>query len=86
MTAVVNGVLVALSMGFFLCFFRVVAGPTLPDRVVALDLASTIAVALLAVYALSASEPAVLDAALMVALVGFLGTIGFATHVNRGNK
>ena len=75
-----------LSLCFFLSMIRVVRGPTLPDRVVALDLASAIAVGLLATYAVQSNVPILLDVAVVVALVGFLATIGFATHLDRGTK
>jgi multicomponent Na+:H+ antiporter subunit F len=75
--------LVGLAM--FLTFARLVRGPTLPDRVVALDLMGVLAVGMLAAAAVAADQPELLDPAAVLALVGFLGTVAFARYlVKRG--
>jgi len=71
------------SMALFLAFIRLVRGPTLPDRVVALDLIGTLAVGMIAAYDIGVEEPVLLDAATVVALVAFLGTVAFAHYVER---
>lgn len=62
---------------------RLLRGPSLPDRVVALDVMTTTGIAIAAVYAISAGQPALLDVAIVVALVSFLGTVAFATYLER---
>ncbi|MCS6816951.1 MAG: cation:proton antiporter [Blastocatellia bacterium] len=74
------GILVA---ALFLAFVRLLRGPTLPDRVVALDLLSTLCVGLSAVYAIAAQNPVFLDVATLLALISFLGTIAFAQYVRK---
>ena len=73
--------MVALAM--LLTFVRLVRGPTLPDRVVALDLMGVLAVGILAAYAVAADQPVLLDPAAVLALVGFLGTVAFARYLER---
>jgi multisubunit Na+/H+ antiporter MnhF subunit/uncharacterized MnhB-related membrane protein len=80
---VVNGVLLTLVLAFILAFIRLLMGPTLPNRVVALDLIATLVVAILAVYAISTNQPIYLRPAIVVALITFLGTIGFAYYVEK---
>jgi multicomponent Na+:H+ antiporter subunit F len=78
--------MVALAMAglsMFLALFRLVRGPTLPDRVVALDLIGTITVGVIAAYDILTEQPILLDAATVVALVAFLGTVAFARYVER---
>jgi multicomponent Na+:H+ antiporter subunit F len=75
-----------LGLAFVLAFIRMVSGPSLPDRVVALDLMSTAAMGVIAVYAISTNEPVFLDVAIILALVAFLGTIAFAYYLIRVSR
>lgn len=72
-----------VGIAMFLGFARLVIGPTLPDRVVALDLISVLAVAAIAIYCVAFDQPVLLDSATVLALVGFLSTIGFARYLER---
>jgi len=72
-----------LVAALFLAFIRLVLGPTVPDRVVALDLMSTIAVGLIALYALATHQPVYLDAAIVLALISFLSTVAFARYLEK---
>jgi multicomponent Na+:H+ antiporter subunit F len=79
-------VVIAMTLtvfAMFLAFARLVMGPSLPDRVVALDLIGILAVGLIAVYDIYTEQPVLLDAATVLALVAFLGTIAFASYVER---
>jgi multicomponent Na+:H+ antiporter subunit F len=71
------------GVAMFLAFARLVLGPSLPDRVVALDLTGLIAVGIIAAYDILTRQPILLDAATVVALVSFLGTVAFARYVER---
>jgi multicomponent Na+:H+ antiporter subunit F len=77
--------LVTLSVALLLAFVRLVKGPTLPDRIVAMDLFGVLVVGVIVVLAGSSGVPATLDAAIVIALVGFLGTVAYATYVERGD-
>jgi len=65
-----------------LAFFRLRQGPSLPDRVVALDLLTTVGIAITAVYAMIMNQPLIMDVATVLALISFLGTIAFAYYVD----
>jgi multicomponent Na+:H+ antiporter subunit F len=73
-----------LTASVFMAFVRLFRGPTLPDRVVALDIMSITALGIIALYAIDSGETIFLDVALIVALVSFLGTVAFAYYVERG--
>ena len=75
--------LIALSLGTVLCFVRVLLGPTLSDRVVALDLVATLLVGLLLLHGIASGESEALRVALVLALVNFLATVAFAVYVQR---
>lgn len=72
-----------LTAALALAFLRLVRGPSLPDRVVALDLIAVIAVGMIVVYAIDLNQQAFLDAGVVVALIAFLGTVAFAQYVER---
>jgi multicomponent Na+:H+ antiporter subunit F len=74
------------GVALFLAFARLVLGPSLPDRVVALDLIGLIAVGIIAAYDILTRQPILLDAATVVALVSFLGTVAFARYVERRRR
>ena len=74
-----------LGVALLIAVVRLVKGPTLPDRVVAMDLIGVLVVGLIVVLAASTQVPATLDAAIVIALIGFVGTVAYATYVERGH-
>ena len=79
----VEAALAALAVGILLAVVRLVKGPALPDRVVAVDLIANLAVAVLGLLAIRFDEPALLQPAMVLALVAFLGTVAFARYIER---
>lgn len=77
-------VLPSLGIAMALAFARLVRGPSLPDRVVALDLMTALAMGMIAAYGIGADQPVFLDVAVVLALVSFVATIAFAAYVERG--
>ena len=77
--------LLTLGVALLVAFIRLVKGPTLPDRIVAMDLFGVLVVGMIVVLAGWSGVRATLDAAIVIALVGFLGTIAYATYVERGD-
>ena len=73
--------LIVLAM--LIAFLRLAVGPSLPDRVVALDLTIVLAVAFCALFAIGSGEAAFLDVAIALALIAFLATVAFARFVDR---
>ena len=77
---------IALSMvcvAILLAVVRLIRGPSLPDRVVALDLVSILVAGATAIYAIKTGEAVFLDVAIVIALISFLGTTAFATYVEK---
>ncbi|GAK71675.1 Na(+)/H(+) antiporter subunit F [Agrobacterium rubi TR3 = NBRC 13261] len=72
---------VILSVAFLLAVYRVVAGPTLPDRIVALDTLVGIAIGFIAVIAIRTGFDLYVDIAIALCLLGFLATVAFARFV-----
>ena len=72
-----------LSFAIVLAFLRLLWGPSLPDRVIALDLLTTLAVGIIGIFAVATNQPAFLDITLILALITFLGTVAFAYYIER---
>lgn len=79
-------ILPMLSVAMLFAFFRLVRGPSLPDRVVALDLMATLVIGIVAVYSVATGQSAYLDVAIILALIAFLGTVAFAYYIQRGES
>ena len=77
--------LVALTLALLVAVVRLVKGPTLPDRVVAMDLIGVLAVGLIVVLAASTGVRATLDAAIVIALIAFVATVAYGTYLERGH-
>jgi multicomponent Na+:H+ antiporter subunit F len=77
--------LATLGVALLIAVLRLVKGPTLPDRIVAMDLVGVLVVGLIVVLAASTQVRATLDAAIVIALIGFVGTVAYASYVERGH-
>ena len=77
--------LVTLAVAVLMAVVRLIRGPTLPDRVVAMDLIGVLVVGLIVVLAASTRVRATLDAAIVIALIAFVATIAYATYIERGH-
>ncbi|MBE0409373.1 MAG: cation:proton antiporter [Anaerolineales bacterium] len=83
LTLIIAVVFSLLGIAFVLGFVRLVLGPSLPDRVVALDLIATLSVAAIGTYAIATDQQVYVDVAIVLALIAFLGTIAFAQYIER---
>ena len=73
-----------LALAAILTFVRLMRGPTLPDRVIALDLIGVLIICTLVVLAADAGQQAFLDVAMVIALISFVGTVAYARYLERG--
>lgn len=73
-----------LSIAILLALYRVLRGPSLPDRVIAIDLLTTLAVGIIALYAIVTGQNVFLSAGIALALLAFLGTVALALYIRRG--
>ena len=75
--------LTMLAAAACLTFVRLLKGPTLPDRVVAIDLIGVLMVCILVVTAATTAQQAFLDVAMVVALISFVGTVAYSRYIER---
>ncbi|MDQ0454329.1 cation:proton antiporter [Rhizobium paknamense] len=73
--------LVLLAVAFLLTVYRVIRGPTLPDRVLALDMLVGIVIGFIAVFVIRSGYTLYIDIAISLGLVGFLSTVAFARFI-----
>jgi len=76
-----RGVTVVLAVSFLLVVYRIVRGPELPDRVVALDVLNSVVVGILVVDAIATGQATFLPVGLVLALLAFLGTVAFSYYL-----
>jgi multicomponent Na+:H+ antiporter subunit F len=77
---------VMLTAAVLLTFIRLLRGPSVPDRVVALDLLTVLVVAVVAIYNVATEQSVLFDAAIVLALLAFLGTVAFAQYLERSGR
>jgi multicomponent Na+:H+ antiporter subunit F len=78
--------LTMLAIAAAVTFIRVIKGPTLADRVIAVDLIGVLMVCLLVVTASATAQQAFLDVAIVVALISFVGTVAYARYIERSRS
>lgn len=83
LTWLINFIYLLLGIALFLALGRLVRGPSLPDRVVALDLIAALTVGIIGTYSIGTNQQVFLDVAIVLALIAFLGTVAFAQYVER---
>jgi multicomponent Na+:H+ antiporter subunit F len=72
-----------LALSAVLIFIRFLIGPSLSDRVVALDLLITTGIGMIAIYSITTNQPTFLDIAMILALIAFLGTVAFSYYIEK---
>jgi multicomponent K+:H+ antiporter subunit F len=75
----------ALSIALLLAGYRLAIGPSLPDRILALDTLYINALALLVLLGIYYRTALYFEAALVIALLGFIGTVVLSKHLMRGD-
>jgi len=73
--------LALVCLAFFVAVVRLVIGPTLADRVLALDMLVTVGIGFIAVLTVRTGYGQYLDVAIALGLVGFLATVAFSRYI-----
>jgi multicomponent K+:H+ antiporter subunit F len=85
LTYVIPVCLVLIGLAFVLALARLIKGPDLPDRILALDTLYINAIALIVLFGIWLGSDLYLEAALLIALMGFIGTVATAKFLLRGD-
>ncbi|AKI93336.1 Na(+)/H(+) antiporter subunit F1 [Bacillus subtilis] len=73
-----------MAVSTFLYVIRVIKGPTVPDRVVALDAIGINLIAITALVSILLKTSAFLDIILLLGILSFIGTIAFSKFLEKG--
>lgn len=76
----------ALTISLFMGLYRLLTGPTLPDRIVVMDLVASLSIGLILVYIMATGQTVYLNVAVAIALLLFMGNIAFAKYLIRRIK
>ncbi len=85
-TLVIYAVVAAMhvvAVAMLLALFRLVRGPTVPDRILALDTLFVAAIAQLMLFGIYVRTAVYFEAALIIAMLGFVGTVVLSKYVLR---
>lgn len=77
--------LALLTLAMLLACYRLIRGPGVPDRILALDTIYINAIALLVVIGIRFVSTLYFEAALLIAMLGFVGTVALASFILRGD-
>ena len=78
--------IILVGISLVLIFIRMAIGPTIQDRIVALDLLAVNGIGFVAVYAVEYGTTTFLDVGIILALLAFLGTVAFAFYLERRTR
>jgi multicomponent Na+:H+ antiporter subunit F len=81
---IMNVSLLIVSISTILFIYRVVKGPTTPDRVVALDAIGINLVAITAILSVVLKTSAFLEVILLIGILAFIGTVAFSKYLEKG--
>jgi multicomponent K+:H+ antiporter subunit F len=74
-----------VSLAFVLSFWRLLKGPDAPDRILALDTLYVNTIALLVLLGIHLGSALYFEAALLIAMMGFVGTVALCKYLLRGD-
>lgn len=75
-----------LILSVLIIFVRFLKGPSIADRVIALDLLVTCSIGMIAFVSITSNQPTFIDIAMIIALIGFLSTVAFSYYLEKRNK
>ncbi len=74
-----------ISLAMVLSLYRMVRGPDATDRILALDTLYINTIALLVLFGINSSNSAYFESALLIAIMGFVGTVALSKYLLRGS-
>lgn len=74
-----------VSLALLLSFWRLLRGPDAPDRILALDTLYVNTIALLVLLGIHLGSAIYFEAALLIAMMGFVGTVALCKYLLRGD-
>lgn len=85
LTVAITSAFAMLAMAMGLNLWRLAKGPSVPDRILALDTLAINAIALVILIGIASSSTAYFEAALLIAMMGFVGTVALCKFLLSGD-
>ncbi|WP_081208539.1 cation:proton antiporter [Salegentibacter sediminis] len=79
-------ILPVLAFSILLIFYRFFKGPSIVDKIIALDLLITTGIGIIAVYSIVHGRSTFMDTAMILALIAFLSTVAFSYFIEKRNR
>ncbi len=79
-------ILPVLGFSILLIFYRFFKGPSIADKIIALDLLITTGIGIIAVYSIVHGRSTFMDTAMILALIAFLSTVAFSYYIEKRNR
>ncbi len=76
---------IALAVFVVVVLIRLILGPTIPDRLVALDTVNTIVIVIMVILGAAFKEVLLIDVAIVYALLSFITTLFIAKYIEKGS-
>lgn len=73
-----------VSISILIMLYRVFKGPSMPDRVIALDVIGIQLISLTALFCIIINTSAFIEVMLLLAILAFIGTVAFAKYIEKG--
>lgn len=83
MENLLNISLFILLVAFALAFYRLVKGPKINDRILALDLIASIVMGFILIYSVLIKKVVYFDIAIIISLISFVGTVAISTYLRQ---
>lgn len=74
-----------IGLALLMNLWRLAVGPSMPDRILALDTMTINAIALIVLYSLMSDTSILFEAAILFAMVGFISTVAYCKFLLRGD-
>lgn len=79
-------ILPVLVVSLVLIFWRFIKGPSIADKIIALDLLITTGIGVIAVYSIIYNHSTLMDTALILALIAFLSTVALSYYLEKRRR
>ncbi len=76
--------LILISISILSCLYRVLKGPSMADRIIALDIVGIHLLSMVAVISILMRTQAYLEIILLIGILAFLGTVAFSKYIEKG--
>jgi multicomponent Na+:H+ antiporter subunit F len=79
----INFALICLTTAYLAALYRLLKGPTVPDRIIVIDLVASATIGIILVFILLSGNTIYINVALVIALIVFMGNVAFAKYLRK---